>query len=273
MAHQDGELWSFTEGDVPVITTAIHDGHELRSDVRKRIKLNDADRLREEDPYTGHLVSVAETHIVPHRSRFEVDLNRARETAVYRSPEDCWGIDLWEETPTEEFIESSLAYHDTFYKEMDRVFTRMARNFGAFVVLDVHSYNHRRLGPDAPPEDPTDNPEVNIGTTTMDRGRWAPVVDRFMHDLAVFELDGRRLDVRENIKFFGRGNLARHTHGAYRDSGCVLAIEFRKSFMDEWSGEIYEEHLDYLRAALESTLAGVTEEIIEIGSRNQSGSC
>ena len=29
------------------------------------------------------------------RSRFEVDLNRPREEAVYRVPEDCWGLDVW----------------------------------------------------------------------------------------------------------------------------------------------------------------------------------
>ena len=44
----------------------------------------------------------------------------------------------------------------------------------AIVVFDLHTYNHRRNGPDGPPADPAGNPQVNIGTGTMNRDRWAP---------------------------------------------------------------------------------------------------
>lgn len=232
-AHGGGDFWALVEGGGPVAATAIHDGHELRREVEQCHKLGGADRLREEDPYTGRIASVVDTHIIPRRSRFEVDLNRPREGAVYLSPADAWGLDLWHETPSPDFIERSLSYHDAFYREMDRILKGMTREFGAFVVYDVHSYNHRRLGPDAEPEHPDENPEVNIGTETMDRARWAPVVDRFINDLRAYEAGGRRLDVRENVKFFGRGNLARRTHRLHPETGCVLAIEFRKSFMDD----------------------------------------
>jgi hypothetical protein len=33
--------------------------------------------------------------MITHRSRFEVDLNRPRREAVYRIPEDAWGLDIW----------------------------------------------------------------------------------------------------------------------------------------------------------------------------------
>src|ERR687884_306413 len=52
-----------------------------------------------------------------------------------------------------------------------------------FVVLDLHSYNHRRSGPEAPPADPAGNPEINVGTGSLDRERWGPLVDRFADDL------------------------------------------------------------------------------------------
>jgi len=271
MADLRDDLWLLAEGDEPVIATAIHDGHELRPEVQKSHKLNEADRLREEDPYTGRIASVADTHIVPRRSRFEVDLNRPRDGSVYLNPADAWGLDLWEEPPTPDLVERSLSYHDAFYGETDRIFERMARDFGAFVVFDVHSYNHRRLGPDIQPEDSVENPQVNIGTETMDRDRWAPIVERFIEELAAFELNDKRLDVRENVKFFGRGNLTRRTHSRYGDAGCVLAIEFRKCFMDEWTGEVYEEQLAFLREALGSTIPTMIEEVTKIGTKNRRG--
>src|ERR1051325_205611 len=52
-------------------------------------------RFVEEDPYTDQLTAVAGTSLVVHRSRFEVDMNRARERAVYRTPGDAWGPPVW----------------------------------------------------------------------------------------------------------------------------------------------------------------------------------
>jgi len=37
-----------------------------------------------------------------------------------------------------------------------------------------------RLGPQALPADPRYNPEVNLGTGTLDRNRWEPVVGVFL---------------------------------------------------------------------------------------------
>ncbi len=70
--------WSFTDSFVPVVATAIHAGHDLRPAVASCTALDDATRLREEDPFTDHLTSVGGSTVVAHRSRFEVDLNRPR---------------------------------------------------------------------------------------------------------------------------------------------------------------------------------------------------
>ena len=129
-----------------------------------------------------------------------------------------------------------------------------------FVVFDLHSYNHRRDGPDASPADPAANPEVNIGTASMDRDRWAPVVDRFISDLRQFDYRGRHLDVRENVKFRG-GHFPRWIHQQFPDSGCALAIEFKKFFMDEWSGSLFRADHQAILEALRSTVPGVIEEV------------
>ena len=68
----------------------------------------------------------------------------------------------------------------------------------------------------------------------MIRNRWSPVVNRLINDLRTFDYNGRKLDVRENIKFMG-GNLSRWTHETFPESGCSLSIEFKKFFMDEWT--------------------------------------
>ena len=93
----------------------------------------------------------------------------------------------------------------------------------------------------------------------MDRGRWAPIVDRFIGDLRDFDFLGRHLDVRENVKFFG-GNFPRWIHQEFPDSACVLAVEVKKFFMDEWTGKKDELQTDAIRQALESTVVGVREE-------------
>lgn len=187
-----------------------------------------------------------------------MDLNRAREEAVYLRPEDAWGLRVWTETPPQDFIERSLSELDAFHAEMGAIISENVKRFGVTVVLDLHSYNHRR-DKNGPPADPEGNPEVNIGTGTMDRERWAPLVDRFMSDLSSFDFMGRHLDVRENVKFKGRG-LPRWVHGTFPADAVALAVEFKKFFMDEWSGELDREQHELITEALRSTLPGLLEE-------------
>jgi hypothetical protein len=147
---------------------------------------------------------------------------------------------------------------------MHRLLSRMAERHGRLVVLDLHTYNHRRGGPDAAPDDPEANPEVNIGTGTMpDRARWAPIINRFIADLGSFPFGGHHLDVRENVKFQG-GNFGRWMHSEFPDSVCCLSIEFKKFFMDEWTGTPDEDQVQLIEQALAATLPGLTEELSRI---------
>ena len=86
--------WTLQRSDDCIVATAIHDGHGLRPDCAARMRLADADRLREEDPHTGNAIQDVPTHVVVHRSRFEVDLNRAAAQAVYRTPDQAWGLQV-----------------------------------------------------------------------------------------------------------------------------------------------------------------------------------
>jgi N-formylglutamate amidohydrolase len=263
----DASFCDLTLGAGPLVATAIHAGHALRGDVAARIALGEADRLREEDPHTGAWTALAPTRLVVRRSRFEVDLNRPRERCVYRCPEDAWGLPVWREEPPEALLRDSLAAYDAFYAELARIESRLARRHGRFVVFDLHSYNYRRAGRDGAPADPAANPDVNVGTGSLgDRSAWAPLIDRFIAELAAADVPGRRLDVRENVRFRG-GNLGRFTHQNFPDSGCVLSLEFKKFFMDEWSGELDAGLHAALGRALAATVPGVLEELARLGAR------
>ena len=77
-----GNPWTIRNGAGRIVATAIHDGHDLRPEVADAMALGDAERLREEDPFTGQAVLDVPAHIVVHRSRFEFDLNRGYDGAV-----------------------------------------------------------------------------------------------------------------------------------------------------------------------------------------------
>jgi N-formylglutamate amidohydrolase len=104
-----------------VVATAIHDGHLLRDECASGTGLDDATRLREEDPFTARIAALVPTRLIATRSRFEVDLNRPRDKAVYTCPEDAWGLACWRESPTRDLIERSLAVYDEFYATLERV--------------------------------------------------------------------------------------------------------------------------------------------------------
>ncbi|NQT16340.1 MAG: N-formylglutamate amidohydrolase [Planctomycetes bacterium] len=252
--------WDITIGDGPLVAAAIHNGGAMRAELRHLLAISEADRLREEDPYTGAWTVIAPNRVVGLRSRFEVDLNRPREKAVYVEPKDSWGLRVWKTAPPDAVVGRSQSLYDTFYQEVEKILQSLVDRFGRLVVYDLHSYNHRRLGPDAKPDDPASSPDVNVGTGTMDRQRWEPIVDRFLTDLRAFDFLGRRLDVRENVKFFG-GEFAKWIHGRFPSSVCVLSIEFKKFFMDEWSGELDPIQSDAIGQAVASTVAGVLEEL------------
>ncbi len=238
--------------DVPIVAVALHAGHALRPEIASAIALGEADRLREEDPYTDRLTTVADARVRVHLSRFEVDLNRPPELCFYRTPEQCWNLEVWKAPPDDDLVARSARVHREFYEAMHRLLDSFARRFGRFVVLDLHSYNHRRAGPNEPPEDPAANPEVNVGTGSMDRARWGGVVDGFIRDFAA--ASGK--DVRENVRFRG-GYFPGWVHRTFPDGGCALAIELKKTFMDEWTGELVPGELERLREALGATTPGL----------------
>ncbi|MFH8249063.1 N-formylglutamate amidohydrolase [Microbacterium sp. B2969] len=240
------------------VATAIHNGHDVRPEFAAELVLPEADRLREEDPHTDRIGALIPARVVVHRSRFEVDLNRTRDESVYRSSEEAWGLDVLRDPPLDEaVVAGSLDVYDNFYAELGRRLDEVADR-GPFVVFDVHSYNHRRDGADAVAAPEAENPEVNVGTGSLDRARFGRVVDAFIEALGAAATASGPLDVRENIRFRGR-QLAAWTHARYPDRAVVLALEFKKTFMDEWTGDTDFARVDELARALAGTIPAVED--------------
>lgn len=239
-AEQDIEpavLWHVSMGESPFCALAVHAGHGMRPELIPYLSIDEVTRIREEDPYTDFWASRFENSILTRRSRFEIDLNRPPEEAICIQPEDCWNLNVWRERIPEKMYKRSLAEHRLFYQKFHEVLSTLEHSFGHFVVLDFHTYNHRRAGPNGASAQPETNPEINIGTGTMNRDYWAPVVDGFIEAVRQFNLDGHQLDIRENVNFKGR-QVAAFVHENFPKTGCALAIETKKFFMDEWSGAI-----------------------------------
>ncbi len=253
----------FRQGASPIIAAAIHHGHDTRPEVDSLLKLSAEHRRREEDPYTGEWTRIATTQIVGLRSRFEVDLNRPRESAVYKIPDDAWGLDVWKKPPSEQLIRESLELYDWFYRDVELLLRELLADQQHLCVYDIHTYNHRRAGPTSAPACELENPDVNIGTGSIDRSAWGSVVDRFIADLRHCSYQGRHLDVRENVKFQG-GHFGRWIHQKFPQQVVSIAIEFKKFFMDEWTGDVDFTGVAEIHRALQSTVPGVVEELAKL---------
>ncbi len=240
--------WTVQQGDDPIVATAIHDGHSLGAATSAAMALSEDERLREEDPHTGQAIVDIPTHVIPLRSRFEADLNRGLDDAVYLSPEQSWGLQVWHVPPDSALLRDLHDYHRGFYRMLGELLDAVVARHGRFVLLDVHSYNHRRDGADAAPTPQEAAPDINIGTFSMPRQRWAFLLDPLIEAMRAFDFNGRGLDVRENVAFQGKGELTRFVHARYPQTGCAIALEFKKFYMDEWTGTPYPDELVAMRA-------------------------
>lgn len=247
-------LWTLVRGRSPLIGTAIHDGHEVWPDLLARMAIDQPGRLREEDPFTARFIADMDNRITVHRSRFELDLNRSLAEAIYLRPEQAWGLHVYETPPDVAQLDRLSRQHASYYAMLKSTLADIEAEHGSFVLLDMHSYNHRRGGADAPPTDPEKAPDINIGTFSMDRVRWAHILDPFMECLRDQPFRGRRLDVRENIAFAGKGEQTRFVHEHFPETGCAIAVEFKKIFMDELTGAPDAEAIADLQAAIRAVL-------------------
>ena len=260
-------LWTLTLGEKPILATAIHDGHHVRSEVTGFLAVDGRTRRREEDPHTAELTTIVDTRLVVHRSRFELDVNRERSAAIYQKPADAWHIQVLNRRYEPVTLNTSLAQYDAFYKMLKKTLDDMVEQHGKVVVLDFHSYNYRRGGPSHPADNPAKSTEIELGINPFHRPYSSSLIDRFKSDLRKYNLSGRKLDVRENVRY-GFGWMNEWINDHYPEKVCPISIELKKTFMDEWSGALNENKLRDYKHAFASTLPGLITELEAIKRKN-----
>ncbi len=245
----------------PVLATAIHDGNQVRDELNDLFNLSANERFREEDPHTGTIARAFPNYLIGSRSRFEVDLNRSKDKAVYQKPEDAWGLKVWKEPISQEMVARSLKFYDEFYKAAAEQVQQLIDRHGYAIVYDLHSYNHRREGPDAPAASQEGNPDVDILTSGIHMDTWRPVLDKFKQVLGEYPFPGKQLDVREEVRFTGdKSHFMQYILHRFQEKVLVPSIEFKKIFMDEWTNELSQDKLDHLTEALKKTVPAVIHE-------------
>jgi N-formylglutamate deformylase len=252
------KIWEFIQGDSPLMAVAPHDGHDVRDELLPYYNLNEQERLYEEDPFTKEWAKIAPTYLYGTRSRFEVDLNRPTEIAIYQTPEQAWGLKVWKEPLPQNIINRTIENYHAFYDAYLKVIQEIEAKYGYIVVLDIHTYCHQRDGSDMPPAPAIDNPEINIGTSNMDSTYWRDILDTFAQDLRSYNYMGRQLDVREDIRWRG-GPISWFVHDNFPRTGVSINIEVKKFFMDEHTGEPDWEQINTLTKAFESTLPNLLD--------------
>jgi len=228
----------------PVICTAIHNGHNLRAELKKSFLLTKEERFYEEDPYTDELISSFPIQLIGNDSRFEYDLNRAKTLSTYFKT--AWEKQVWEKPLSSAQRNKSHRKHQAFYNVLEAIIEVIERLFKNAIIFDIHSYNYKRI------EQLT--PTFNIGSAQIDIERWGNVVGHFEKQLNRIDLPN--LDVRAATDeiFHGRGYLITHINSHF-DNTLVLPTEVKKVFMDETTGEVYPLVLEELKAGFKRAIS------------------
>jgi len=225
--------YSFTlkiDSYVHYVCGAVHDGHQFRKELWDNCLHTEYDRWYEEDPETKNMVITHPIVIAGMDSRFEYDLNRAPDNAIY---EDAWGKRLWETPLPEEQKQKSLAKHSAFYKVVKALIAKIESKFGVCVVYDMHSYNWKRWDREVP--------TWNLGTANVDNQRFAIDIMEWSKSLGELQLpNGIKSTSKVNDTFKGNGYFLKFISQNFQNT-LVLATEIAKVYCDEYEYIMYPE--------------------------------
>lgn len=231
--HTVSEDYSFTlkiESYVHYVCGAVHDGHQFRRALWDNCLHSEYDRWYEEDPETKNMIASHPIVIAGCDSRFEYDLNRTPEEAVF---ETAWGKQLWKKPLEDVEIKKSKAKHANFYKVVHALITKLEELHGTCIVYDMHSYNWQRWDREVP--------TWNLGTINIDNKRFGDLVELWRKDLAAIILPH---DIPQtsaiNNTFYGNGYFLKYITNNF-DNTLVLATEIAKIYCEEYEQVIYPE--------------------------------
>ncbi len=231
--HAVAEDYSFTlkiDKYVHYACGAVHDGHQFRKELWDNCLHTTYDRWYEEDPETKNMVISHPIVIAGCDSRFEYDLNRGPEDAVF---DTAWGKKLWRQPLSEDMKQKSLQKHHNFYKVVHALIAKLEEKFGVCIVYDMHSYNWKRWDREVP--------TWNLGTSNVDNDRFGETIELWRQDLSEFSFPHNiKSTAKINDTFFGNGYFLKYITKHFRNT-LVLATEIAKVYCDEYEYVIYPE--------------------------------
>ena len=215
---------------VPYACAAVHDGHQFRKELWEPCLHTQYERWYEEDPETKNMVISHPIVIAGCDSRFEYDLNRAPDHAIYF---DAWGKQLWKNPLSEAMINKSIKKHNNFYKVVHALIKQLESKFGFCTVYDMHSYNWKRWDREVP--------TWNLGTSNIDNARFGNTVETWRQSLSEIEFpNGIKSTSKINDTFQGNGYFLKYITQNFKNT-LVLATEIAKIYCDENEQVIYPE--------------------------------
>ena len=246
------EDYSFTlkiDSYVHYVCGAVHDGHQFRKELWDNCLHTEYERWFEEDPATKEMVQSHPIVIAGCDSRFEYDLNRAPETAIY---EDAWGKQLWKSPLPIAMRERSLEKHSNFYKVVHALISKIEEKFGVCVVYDMHSYNWKRWTREVP--------TWNLGTSNVDNERFSNDIEIWRTILEQTPLPNGIVSTSKiNDTFQGNGYFLKYITQHFSNT-LVLATEIAKVYCDELTQILYPEVVaaveNYLKIQLKNHAKG-----------------
>ena len=225
---------------VPFICAAIHDGHQFRQELWNNCLHTEYDRWYEEDPETKQMIDTQPIVLAGIDSRFEYDLNRPPEEAVF---ETAWGKQLWKNPLLAEMKQISLDKHHNFYRVVHALISQLEFKSVNCVVYDMHSYNWQRWDREVP--------TWNLGTTNINNERFGTMVEIWRQSLSNIQLQNNiKSTANINDTFFGNGYFLKYITSHFKNT-LVLATEIAKVYCDEYQQIIYPEVVESVRAALQ----------------------
>jgi hypothetical protein len=225
--------YSFTlkiEDYAPFVCGAVHDGHQFRKELWDNCLHTEYERWYEEDPCTKQMIQSHPIVIAGLDSRFEYDLNRPPETAVF---DTAWGKQLWKNPLPDTQKQESLKKHAEFYRVVEALIKKLEELHRKVIVFDMHSYNWKRWEREVP--------VWNLGTTNIDNQRFEGIVIDWEVKLGAIELPNNlKTTTGINDTFQGNGHFLKYITQKFSNT-LVLATEISKIYCDELTGVIFPE--------------------------------
>mgnify|MGYP000194537045 FL=1 len=189
-------------------------------------------------------------------SRFEYDLNRPPEEAVF---ETAWGKQLWKNPLPEVQKQTSLAKHNAFYKVVHALIETIETKYGIAIVYDMHSYNWQRWDREVP--------TWNLGTSNVDNNRFGEDIEAWRQSLSEMSLTNNiKSTALINDTFFGNGYFLKFITNSFKNT-LVLATEIAKVYCDEYQQVNFPEVVNSVETQLKERLPKHAKAFIEKHSK------